>query len=89
MTTPSQQQIEEGYKQARLNTRCKALDILLVAYKSSTGELSRDNAGGNAVYVKNPLKAADLVREAKLVEEYMLEGIEPPRVSTIVPVRGH
>ena len=69
---PSQEIIEEGYKQARLNTRCKALDLVLVTYQSR----------GDGP--KEVLTASDMVKEAKLLEEYMLEGIQPPQQSSII-----
>ncbi len=70
MARPAQEEIEEGYKQVRLNARCKALDIVHSNYVAATG--------GNASIGKEMLDAEQMVKQAKIIEEYMLEGISPP-----------
>lgn len=85
MGVPSQTELEEGYKQARVNARCKALDIVLVAYQAATGELKRDDTGtGPIAFEKAPLTADHMVEEAKKLEAYMLEGIEVPKIPSII-----
>lgn len=77
---PTQEMIEEGYKQARLNARQIAITSALQA--RTIGFDSHDAATGLAE--KKAYTAAELVADAKKVEEYLMDGIEPPKAPSSI-----
>lgn len=67
---PSQEMIEEGYKQVKLNARAAALDRALQA---------RAHGARTESY-----SAEELIADAQKIEAYMLDGISPPQPSNII-----
>ena len=77
-TRPSQEQINEGYKQARVQARVKAVELSLgVAHAELGVAASRPSTG-------RPEMSMDRVLlHAKQIEDYILNEIEPPKQSSI------
>lgn len=80
MAVPSNEQIEEGYKQARLGARGQALSFALQARQ--LGFDSVDMSTGRVE--KKVYPASELVGDAKLIEEYLMQDIVPPQRSSII-----
>lgn len=71
---PSQFQIDEAYKQVKLNTRQKAIDYAFML------------ANANQTVVT----ASNLLSDAQLIEDYLLRDIDTPQEMpkpTIVPAK--
>ena len=77
---PTQEMIEEGYKQARLNARQIAITSALQA--RTIGFDSHDATTGLAE--KKAYTATELIEDAKKVEEYLMDGMVPPTQSSII-----
>ncbi len=71
MSAPTQFQIDEGYKQVKLNARQRAVDDVKALIESSK----------NVIGVQ-PYTIDDVIAQAKKFEAYYLDGIEAPTVPT-------
>jgi len=71
---PDQFAITEAYKQVKLNARQRAVNDAM--------ELAKLRAGAT---IREGSSADDLIKDAKKIEAYLMEGIEAPSaVSSIV-----
>lgn len=76
---PTQEMIEEGYKQVKLNSRGAALSYALQARA-----IGFDEFEANGLAKKTAYTAADLLADARLIEAYILDGIEPPKAPSSI-----
>lgn len=80
MATPTQEQIEEGYKQVRLNKRTEALSFALQARQ--LGFDSVDVMTGRVE--KKTYSVTELVADAGVIEEYLMKDIKPPKAPSSI-----
>lgn len=76
---PTQTEIDEGYKQAKIATRCRALTdakelLSLIAGQRNTAATA---AGGQGELVT----VEQLIETAEKIESYIMRGIEAPKVT--------
>lgn len=78
----NQFEVDEAYKQLTIGVRNTALNVVMDMYKAHCA-----SAGASA----QKMGGLEFVKECKIIEAYLLEGIDKPTVpakSNIVPVRG-